>query len=344
MHQLPSLIFKFQKVEGIPKICPRDSPQSLYLEMTAPYVLLEDSSCPGIERDEFVKGCDLNGEDWLWWSRIDPGNPGRGVGIEYENILSGKCLGRDSGVFHAVEGNSLSNLFWRNSPGYSWVKGIIVNPEGNSRAKGLRNSPGNSYNRADVTGLRERARPKAFAVRDPKCCAVVLSITTSRSTEKEALVSDDAYRAACWDCVGLPVEKKDREGKWFRLLVLEVPEGYPYGASPVPTARHLLNEIASKAVAAPREKKPIISPGHLAYERRVAVENLEGTVSSPRLLVHDVQTESASRPRRPEPAGTTNLLLPSQPGVSAAQSNPRRPLGPAYSAQKQRKDSHRPAV
>jgi hypothetical protein len=55
-----------------------------------------------------------------------------------------------------------------------------------------------------------------------------------------------------------------------------------------------LNEIASKAVAAPREKKPIISPGHLAYERRVAVENLEGTVSSPRLLVHDVQTESAS--------------------------------------------------
>ncbi|KAJ6618522.1 hypothetical protein B0H10DRAFT_2189506 [Mycena sp. CBHHK59/15] len=83
------------------------------------------------------------------------------------------------------------------------------------------------------------ARPKVFAVRDPKSCAVVLSIATSYSTEKEALVSDDAYRAACWDCVGLPVEKKDREGKWFRLPVLEVPEGYPYDASPVPTARHL---------------------------------------------------------------------------------------------------------
>jgi hypothetical protein len=77
-----------------------------------------------------------------------------------------------------------------------------------------------------------------FAVRDPKSCAVVLSIATSYSTDKDALVSDGAYRAACWDCVGLPVEK-DREGKWFRLPVLEVPEGYSYDASPVPTAKHL---------------------------------------------------------------------------------------------------------
>ncbi|KAF7334858.1 hypothetical protein MSAN_02362100 [Mycena sanguinolenta] len=84
------------------------------------------------------------------------------------------------------------------------------------------------------------ARPKVFAVRDPKSCAVVLSIATSYSTEKEVLVGDDAYRAACWDCIGLPVEKKDREGKWFRLPVLEVPDGYRCDASPVPTARHLV--------------------------------------------------------------------------------------------------------
>jgi hypothetical protein len=57
-------------------------------------------------------------------------------------------------VFSCCRGKFFIDLFWRNSPGYSWVKGIVVNPPGNFRAKGLGNSPGNSCEKLPRNSLR----------------------------------------------------------------------------------------------------------------------------------------------------------------------------------------------
>ncbi|KAJ7074249.1 hypothetical protein C8F01DRAFT_1099796 [Mycena amicta] len=85
----------------------------------------------------------------------------------------------------------------------------------------------------------EGAWPDLDAVLDPQSCAVVLRIACTWSAETMALIDDEGYRTACWECMGFPVEKRNREGMWFRLPILKVPDGYTYDAAQMPTCRHL---------------------------------------------------------------------------------------------------------